>query len=641
MPQSELTRVCWPLTILLLATIGTTAEPGQALPGPVSQAPPPVGPTVATEHPDALPPAHVDSARDHPHPPRRPRRTPSNSDSDPSFRRASHAASGAEETCAPRESDVRSGTALVAYLRSVPDPTCINALFDGSIEIRLAAFREEHVIHVAQTAADLSITYDGTSSSGIATFFYFMRAAYYNEFYADDIEFSANVDQAMTYALDSFLRNAHFHDITDEHGFVLREVFVYLDSLGDGYRVRYLPAVRDWFAGFDERHLEHWHLVNATVNVFTWVFRGHWDEDFLEHVLADPERLLDVLLELALTDSLLGVDQPHSYDIGLVVANAAREFARFLEYDSAAVYPMVQDGVRRILAKYDPLNEESAPVWLAAAEHVFYHEVCSDYDICGADKELEDAVLAARHTCSDSVRIRAQDMNPSEMLEACDALPHVETRFHNELSTLNQPLAGDLNSQLEAVVFANWDMYTLYSTFFFGNDTDNGGIYLEGDPSEPSNVARFLAYRADWLEGEPVWNLEHEYVHYLDGRFNLEGSFEGYLVDSHKTIWWLEGLAEWVSRGGGGEPVAERIKDIDGTVPALSDVMSILDFSDTSLYPKSHLAMGFLLDRHREVIRSALDFFRAGDYDGYLDYLNESVGTNYDDEWRSWIDALK
>lgn len=76
-------------------------------------------------------------------------------------------------------------------------------------------------------------------------------------------------------------------------------------------------------------------------------------------------------------------------------------------------------------------------------------------------------------------------------------------------------------------------------------------------------------------------------------------------------------------------------------MPALSDVMSIADFSDSSLYPKSHLAIGFILDRHREEIHRFLDFFRAGDYDGYLGYLNESVGTNYDDEWRSWIDGLK
>ena len=545
---------------------------------------------------------------------------------------------------------MRSGPALVDYLLSVPESTCIDPLFDGPVALRRRAFRADHVIHVAQSAARLSITYDGTNSSRIETLFYFLQAAYYNEWYVDEIAFTAGVDEATMSALDQFLANPHYADITDEHGFVLSTVFVVLDSFaGSGsprsgslsYRTRYLPVVRDWLAGFDRRHLQHWHLVAATVNLFHWVFRGHWDDRYTDHVLADPKRLLDVLRGLALRASLLRVEKPYDYDILLVVRNAAGEFARYVEYDAAPVYPMVRRGIRRILAKYDSRkNDKHLFIWMAVVPHVLHHEDCSDYDLCGADKELEDSLLARRRKCSDTVRLRTQDMTRRQMLEACDELPAVETLFHRQLGTGHRPLPGDVNARLEIIVFADWDQYDLYSEFFFGNDTDNGGIYLEGDPADPSNLARFIAYRADWRDGGPVWNLGHEYVHYLDGRFNMAGGFDDYQVTTHKTLWWLEGLAEWVSRGGRGRPVAERVEDVEGTVPALSRLMAINDYWDEGLYPKSHLAMGFFFERHRGDVESFLDFFRAGDYGGYRDYVNQYIGTNYDEAWRKWLEKL-
>jgi microbial collagenase len=37
----------------------------------------------------------------------------------------------------------------------------------------------------------------------------------------------------------------------------------------------------------------------------------------------------------------------------------------------------------------------------------------------------------------------------------------------------------------------------------------------------------------------PGWNLEHEYVHYLDGRFDMEGDFAA--ATAKPTVWWIEG----------------------------------------------------------------------------------------------------
>ena len=367
--------------------------------------------------------------------------------------------------CEPRESDVRSGPALLAYLQSLPYDTCINPLFDGPEDLRLAAFREETVIHVMQAAAALSTTYDGTNSTNLTAIYYFFRAAYYNDWYNDDIDFSTDVDRAMIDALDEFIQNEHFHDATNEHGLVLTEVFVCLDSLGGrgrGYRVRYLPVVKDWFTTFDAGYSRHWNLLAATNSLFYWLFRGHWNDDLLEVAFADDE-LMSLLRDLALSDSLLDGAR-HPGFVELILANAARELTRFLEYDSASVHTTVRAGVRSILDRWDPLGE-GATIWMGAADIVDYLGVCDDFDICDTKENIEAAILSIDHACRDSIDFRVQSLTPAQLRRACGKLAGVDMSFHEQLGTGHEPLPGDFNSTLEIVVFADWDQYDLYSRY--------------------------------------------------------------------------------------------------------------------------------------------------------------------------------
>ncbi|MFP3344697.1 collagenase, partial [Halomonas sp. SIMBA_159] len=92
---------------------------------------------------------------------------------------------------------------------------------------------------------------------------------------------------------------------------------------------------------------------------------------------------------------------------------------------------------------------------------------------------------------------------------------------------------GDYNDSVEVIVFNTNADYVSYSNFLFGNTTNNGGQYLEGNPANPDNQARFVAYRNEYAEGYSILNLEHEYVHYLDGRFNLYGDFNDVLSPGH------------------------------------------------------------------------------------------------------------
>ncbi len=550
--------------------------------------------------------------------------------------------SEANEFDVPCDSVVRSGSALVEYIQFVSFG-CISPLFSRAPEqIRAAAFQEENMIYVARATAQFATTYDGTNSLGIHNLYYFLRAGYYNDSDEPFINWTDEVDRAVAEALDAFIENPHFYDTTGEHGYVLGQVFDAMDALGDGrtgsrggYRVRYLPTVKAWLAQYDSRHAKSSYLSGAADNLFYWLSRAYDSYDYLDAVATDAE-LMNILHDLATSDELVRVN--YAYDQKIILGGAARELTRFLEYKSAPVYSTVVSRVRSVLDYYDPLGPY-ASIWIAAVEgvyDVYGTNGCADFGICGIRTETARRLLSMEYSCNQNLTIRTQSMTPFEMDKACVKLRELEAAFHQRLNTNYEPVADDMNVRLEIVVYSNYDSYETYSYFLFGNSTSNGGIYLEGEPSDPSNIARFYAHNADWLPESPIWNLEHEYIHYLDGRFIKHGPWLG----THNMLWWGEGLAEYISKA---DNITERIIILARAYRyslRLSEVFALDDYQEARVYERCLLAMRFMFEKHPEEIDSFIGYLRVGDYDGYVNYINESIGVKYDNEWSTWLGEL-
>jgi hypothetical protein len=166
-------------------------------------------------------------------------------------------------------------------------------------------------------------------------------------------------------------------------------------------------------------------------------------------------------------------------------------------------------------------------------------------DIC---REVSIAeVLPKQHACPQTVTFVYDQISAPQLTQLCTALDNTATRFHDWMQTANQPLPDDLNDSLEAVVFNSSEHYQDYGGVLFDVGTNNGGIYLEGNPADPENQARYLAYQRVVNERWWVWNLEHEFVHYLEGRFIAAGDYR--TSSQVAGVWWSEGLAEWVAWG--------------------------------------------------------------------------------------------
>lgn len=318
-----------------------------------------------------------------------------------------------------------------------------------------------------------------------------------------------------------------------------------------------------------------------------------------------------------------------AYQLG----DAARENVRFLQYP--ALRATVAQQTRQLLASSGMTGADDE-IWLAAAEGIKYYDNarCAEYGTCDFEARLAALVLGKNHSCSPSVRIRAQQMTMAQMTSACGLMQQEENYFHRMLNTRRQPVADDLNASLEVAVFADYNNYGKYGSVLFGIDTNNGGMYLEGDPARADNQARFVAHEASWLRPLfKVWNLEHEYIHYLDGRFDLYGDFG--VGTRQPTVWWIEGLAEYLSQRNGNQAAIDAARS--GQYPLswiFANDYSMPDYVNRA-YRWGYMATRFMFERHRPDVDTIVARFRAGRYEDYQN-LMRAIGTRYDNEFAAW-----
>lgn len=525
----------------------------------------------------------------------------------------------------------KTGQALVDHILNNPS-SCIDALFNGDTTA-LAAFQADKMYSVANATAALANSYNPTTTSEetIGKLYYFLRTGYYVQYYnsAAIPEYPSWVKTAVRSALDNLFANPQFYSSSDVHGRNIQDALTLIDSAGEN--ARYLYVVKQWLTRWDSNMALNWNMRSAVNGIFTILFRGHYDASFVQAATNDSA-LIQQLSNFATSDWMLNSDSAFMQE------NAAAELSRFLQYNNTATSALVTSEVGQILSKYS-MNGQGASVWLKAASTVDYYNRCSEFNICGFSEQLEQQVLNINHSCNSSMKFRAQDMTSSELNESCDTVTQQETFFHQFLATNQQPVADDLNTNLEMVVFNSSDDYGLYAGLFFGIDTDNGGMYLEGNPALPNNQARFIAYEAEWLRPDfTIWNLTHEMVHYLDGRFNLKGDFGDARTDTHNTVWWIEGLAEYVSKKNRND---QAIQIASSKRYKISDIFKNNYFSGTErVYHWGYLAVRFMFERKPEVVNQLLVHFKAGDYDAYLTAVN-ALGTSLDAEWSSWLSTVQ
>ncbi|KOV92962.1 collagenase [Streptomyces sp. NRRL B-3648] len=588
----------------------TAPRAGLAVPSPAAAS------TAATEHPATqarrLSPVQL--------PPRRPL----------SSKPAGSAAKAA--SCTPADFGSRSGSALVAYVKAAT-PDCVNTLFPVAGADARAVFRQAQMLTVANAFTRTAGQYRGDNSGSLLQLVLFLRAGYYVQFNhpADVGTYTARLTTAVTSGMDAFFARSHSRDVSAANGDILGETVILTDSADQ--QDRYLYVYRRLLDDYDSSYDPIDSMTRAVNDVYTPLWRGNWNPRYVQAVEADP-RVIDTLYDFALANT----DQLGTA-LAFLDSNAGMNLARYTEH------PELRDDVRPLtkdLLDRTAITGPTAGLWVAVATQAAAYDGddCAYYDVCNLPDKLDKAVLPVTRHCDANVTVRAQALTAADLDAACASVLRQDAYFGSVVGADGR-IPGQYASTLRLVVFAGRTDYQTYAGAMYGISTDNGGMTLGGDPSDPANQPMSIMYQKNYDDGFParIWNLNHEYTHFLDARDDMKGDFARQI--SVPDVWWIEGIAEYVSYSYRGLADDQAVQEAGKHTYRLSTLFeNTYDNSDvTRTYPWGYLAVRYMIEKHPDDVRRMLARFRVGDYAGGYAVYHDGIGTRYDADFDQWLTA--
>ena len=173
------------------------------------------------------------------------------------------------------------------------------------------------------------------------------------------------------------------------------------------------------------------------------------------------------------------------------------------------------------------------------------------------------------------------------------------------------PATGDNTTQLDVWVHDSRTNYKNYASILFGVDVDNGGIFIERDPSVTNNIADLFIYGFDFDGPWKSWNAGHEFWHFLDAKFILAGPY-----DPAVSVGWIEGNAEFVQKGliygsindrkHEFQTAVDSFKSNPETTSNIIDIpeQSLIDWVAQDIYTNPSVLWAFFFDEDKLKLRS-------------------------------------
>ncbi|EKF6808021.1 collagenase [Vibrio parahaemolyticus] len=514
------------------------------------------------------------------------------------------------------------------------DYECMRTWFSPSLEQADVVFSTMSVSRITGGLKKAIEAYKGTKEQAQQIYYLgeFIKAAYKNrhDTFAKKLQpFSSELSADIANTIQQFLRSPYALTEGREQQEALASMLIVVDS------IRQLAiAAPDVFAildSFSADKSDSYYYRKAINNIFVAMAGHSQTKAFYDVIESDSSYIHRLSGFITNNEWAIGTDSEQ------LLGNAARELARLVKTEDAETKKVVVDTLDSLLKRY-PLGGKSDRIWVGIAEMVDAY--ASDYleqlGLSNSKSVLKQRIMTFSYDCRGPARILAQEMTEAQAITSCETLNLKEDDFHQTVNTGYQPVADDHSDSVDVIVFKTKSDYSTYSSFLFDNTTNNGGQFLERDPSKQGNVPRFVAYQNGWDDDFSILNLEHEYVHYLDGRFNQYGDFHDTMREG-SIVWWLEGFAEYMHYKEGYNAALVLGKEKTHT---LADVFST-NYSDglNRVYRWGYLAVRFMIEKHPEDVTELLGYSRTGQYKEWVKLL-ERLGPAYNTEFHSWLDEV-
>lgn len=526
-----------------------------------------------------------------------------------------------------------SGSALATAVES-ETTDCINTLFSLTGSDAQGVFRESQMLAIDSAFQSLAANYAGNDDAGIWQLVLYLRAGYYVQYYdpADVGTYDASLTSASVDALDAFFAGPHWLDATDANGGTLGDVVLLTDSatVQQDFLPQYQQILGAYTGAWDSTS-----TMDAVVyDVYTPLWRGQYNPAFATAITNDHS-IITALDSFALDHlSMLGGTNT------FMDADAGNDLAGYVQF--TALQPTVRPLMLQLLQD-SQMTGSTAALWVSVAQQTLYNDSanCSYYGTCNLVAQLTAAALPIHHTCPNAtVSLAAESLSSGDLTAVCTSLDNQIPWFQN-LVKATGPIPGQIITGETMNVFSSSLDYEIYAGVIFGVDTNNGGITVTGEPTQAGNAAYSVMYQAPYATDftADIWNLNHEFTHYLDAVYDMKGDFTQQTAVN--DVWWIEGIAEYTSYTYRGVADTEAVQDAALHTYNLSTLFQnnyTVD-DETRTYPWGYLAVRYMWEKHPDVLYTMLGYMRSGDYtDAYNTY--NSIGTGYDADFDAWLDAI-
>ncbi|NOU52225.1 collagenase [Pseudoalteromonas sp. JBTF-M23] len=515
---------------------------------------------------------------------------------------------------------------------------CIDTLFNDKPEtLTLGGYTDANFNTVITELKSQLRSYDGqTNAAYLSSLFYWLKAyAYY-----DNRRFvNPTTKQAMTQAVNALYANSHFFDKTATHAQVVRSATGIIKNAQIGQFL--VPIALGVLARFDESY-EHINDWARSVTPLFWQVLNDCARDETCRAQQHNMALIDAITGFIYNNLnwlRKSANDYHLFNLGYQLVNLYKG-----KNDShfAAIEGRLSAEISKVLTTYGPLKtDKERTLYLAVLESINYNRQCDAYSVCNKRAEIIEQVLNNRVECpSGNLFIWAQDMDDAQLAWTCNSLKTHDEHFHQLLRTNHIPVTPDDNDSLKMVIFNDKKEWVTYGGVLFNVSTSNGGTYREGDPAKAGDQATFYAY--EHVSERPIfdiWNLRHEYVHYLEGRYISKGDFRD-SNDAGRTVWFGEGIAEYSSLKTCNANAIEEARK--GTYSLSTIFSNEYGVGQTRIYDWGYLATRYMYEQQNEAFFNMLALFKAGEYQRYRTELVDKWVSQklFDTSFASWLQQV-
>ncbi|MFD9302354.1 collagenase [Streptomyces sp. NPDC060048] len=488
---------------------------------------------------------------------------------------------------------------------------CLSGLI-WTWDARLApVMSDAHVQAVSRRISGLAAAHDGRNSSHLEEMFTYLHAVAYHDHSRAEIDVTdAPTVDAMRKAIADFAGAARTFDVTASNARTLREA-LYAGS-APGLRHHQLGLIKKVMAAMDPSHPATnldtaW--AGAALAALSVNYLGVYNQDAAFHAAAAgdaPYRA--VFKNFATYAHLKGTAN------AWVARDALAEYGRFGQM--AGLKDGVVADLGALLGPVTSAFGESSQ-WGKVVGWLEFYGACKQYGVCKAD--IENRLFPNTFTYDNgAIKVRT-GLDRATVDQLYYASKQVKTQFHRVLGT-DQPLAGDVNTTLNVVLYASRADYENYHPVLTGYGTSNGGIYIE-------NGATFYTYQRRVPQDSQLTLEElfrHEYTHYLNGRFAVPGTFgQGPWYQYDRTTAMDEGTAEFFDGATRDNGIAVRkslvksiINDTAGGGPRMSVdqlLHATYDRDGFRFYSYAGTFFEFMWTEHPSLLKEMYGHLRAND----------------------------